>query len=99
MFAWAQKAVDLGAGELLFTSMNKDGTKSGFEIAALNTLCETVNVPIIASGGAGKIDHFIELFTETRVTAGLAASIFHFNEIDIKELKRQINANDILVRV
>jgi len=99
LFEWAKKAVSLGAGELLFTSMNKDGTKSGFEIEALNRLSEAVNVPIIASGGAGSIEHFIELFKETRVTAGLAASIFHFNEIDIAELKKEIKASDILLRI
>ena len=98
-FEWAMKSVDLGAGEILFTSMLKDGTKSGFEIEALQKLTECIKVPIIASGGAGSIDHFVELFTQTNVTAGLAASIFHFNEIEILNLKNRLKAQNILIRV
>jgi len=98
-FKWAKQAVDLGAGEILFTSMLRDGTKSGFEIGALQQLTEIVNVPVIASGGAGSVEHFIELFSSTRVTAGLAASIFHYNEIDIPFLKSQLLTQNIQVRV
>jgi len=99
LFDWVRKSVERGAGEILFTSMNKDGTKSGFEIEALIQITKLVNVPIIASGGAGKIEHFTELFTKTKVTGGLAASIFHFDEIDIIELKQQLSAQNILIRV
>ena len=99
LFDWALEAVYLGAGEILFTSMNKDGTKNGFEISALNELCQLVNVPIIASGGAGNIEHFIELFQNTKVTAGLAASIFHFGEVDIIDLKKQLKQKNILIRL
>lgn len=98
LFEWAEKVVDLGAGEILFTSMLRDGTKSGFEIEALKRMTQCVNVPIIASGGAGKVEHFVELFNETKVTAGLAASIFHYKEIEISELKRQLKKQNILVR-
>ena len=98
-FSWAQRAVDLGAGEILFTSMLKDGTKSGFEIEALDRLTQLVNVPIIASGGAGTIQHFIDLFSTTTVTAALAASIFHFNEIGIPELKNELHSQNIPIRV
>lgn len=98
LFDWAQKAESLGVGEILFTSMNKDGTKSGFEIEALKKLCNAVNLPIIASGGAGSIEHFEELFDKTNVTAGLAASIFHFNTIEIKALKNRLLAKNITIR-
>ena len=98
LFEWALRAEDLGVGEILFTSMNKDGTKSGFEIEALKQLCEIINIPLIASGGAGSIDHFIELFNKTKVSAGLAASIFHFNEVEIKALKNSISRQNILIR-
>lgn len=98
LFDWVEKAVQLGAGEILFTSMVRDGTKSGFEIDALGKIADMVNIPIIASGGAGKTEHFIELFTKTRVTGGLAASIFHFGEIDILELKQKLKNHNILLR-
>jgi cyclase len=98
LFEWAKTSVALGVGEILFTSMLKDGTKAGFEIDALNRLSDCVNVPIIASGGAGTIDHFVELFTKTKVTAGLAASIFHFNEIAIQDLKKYLKTKNILLR-
>lgn len=99
LFEWAIKGAELGVGEILFTSMNKDGTKSGFEIDALFELCGSVKIPVIASGGAGTIDHFVELFTNTNATAGLAASIFHFKEIEIQELKRQLSFKDISIRI
>ncbi|MEM9545897.1 MAG: imidazole glycerol phosphate synthase subunit HisF [Bacteroidota bacterium] len=98
-FPWAKQAVELGAGEILFTSMLKDGTKSGFEIEALKRLTEWVNVPVIASGGAGTIQHFVDLFSNTKVTAGLAASIFHYHEIGISELKKELHAQKIPIRV
>jgi len=88
----------LGAGELLVTSMDKDGTKSGFDIELYERLGELVQVPIIASGGAGTVDHFVEVFTKTKVTGALAASIFHFGEITIAELKDVLRAHHIPVR-
>ncbi|MDF1697233.1 MAG: imidazole glycerol phosphate synthase subunit HisF [Saprospiraceae bacterium] len=99
MFGWVEQVVGLGAGEILFTSMNKDGTKSGFEIEALNKMSQQIQVPIIASGGAGNIEHFVQLFQNTGVTAGLAASIFHFREVDIPELKQELQLNKISIRI
>ena len=96
--AWAKEAVSRGAGELLVTSMDKDGTKSGFDIKLYKALEEVVDVPIIASGGAGTVQHFIDVFTETGVTGALAASIFHFGEISIPDLKSQLKAAGIAVR-
>jgi len=84
---WVKEAVDRGAGELLITSMDGDGTKSGFAIDFYRKAEELVNVPIIASGGAGTVRHFEELFAQTAVTGGLAASIFHFGEIPVPKLK------------
>ena len=96
--AWAKEAVSRGAGELLVTSMDKDGTKSGFDIKLYKALEEVVDVPIIASGGAGTVQHFIDVFTETGVTGALAASIFHFGEISIPDLKARLKAAGIAVR-
>ena len=84
---WARKGVELGAGEILLTSMNADGTKEGFEIELTRLVSETVNVPVIASGGAGKLEHFTEVFNAGKADAALAASIFHFREIEIPQLK------------
>ncbi|MCB9202793.1 MAG: imidazole glycerol phosphate synthase subunit HisF [Flavobacteriales bacterium] len=97
-FDWAKQAENLGAGEILLTSMVHDGTKSGFSIDVLKRLTETVNIPVIASGGAGKKEHFLDVFTQTGVTAALAASIFHFNEIPVVELKKYLVENNIPVR-
>ncbi|MEP7039650.1 MAG: imidazole glycerol phosphate synthase subunit HisF, partial [Acidobacteriota bacterium] len=80
---WARKGVELGAGEILLTSMNADGTKEGFEIELTRLVSEAVNAPIIASGGAGKLEHFTEVFVAGKADAALAASIFHFREIEI----------------
>lgn len=98
LFSWAKETVERGAGEILFTSMNHDGTKSGFALEALKTLNETINVPIIASGGAGNIQHFTDLFNGTNVSAALAASIFHFEEVELIELKKELTKNNIVVR-
>ena len=83
LFYWAKEVENLGAGEILLTSMNTDGTKSGFAIEITKQLAELVNIPVIASGGAGTMKHFKDVFTETKATGALAASIFHFNEIEI----------------
>lgn len=95
---WAQKAEALGAGELLITSMNNDGAKDGFAIDITRQICEAVSIPVIASGGAGSANDFIELFTQTEVSAGLAASIFHFNEVSIPDLKTLLKTRNIPVR-
>ncbi len=87
---WIEEAVKRGAGELLITSMDGDGTKNGFAIDFYRQITQWVNVPIIASGGAGTVEHFETLFTETNVTGGLAASIFHYGELPIPELKQQL---------
>ena len=96
--AWAKEVVDRGAGEILLTSMDSDGTKKGFDIPITKTISEMVNVPVIASGGAGKMEHFTEVF-ENSADAALAASIFHFREIDIIDLKKYLKNNNINVRL
>lgn len=95
---WAIKGVSLGAGEILLTSMNNDGTKGGFALDITQTICKAVNVPVIASGGAGKEEDFKDLFTVTDATAGLAASIFHYNEIPIPQLKDYLRNQSIPIR-
>jgi imidazole glycerol-phosphate synthase subunit HisF len=96
---WCIKAEELGAGEILLTSMDKDGTKSGFDITFLSMLTKHVNIPVIASGGAGTMQHFLECFNSANVDACLAASLFHFGEIKIKELKNYLQQNKIHVRI
>ncbi|MCF7926717.1 MAG: imidazole glycerol phosphate synthase subunit HisF [Candidatus Izimaplasma sp.] len=96
--SWAKRGVELGAGELVINSMNFDGTKNGFDIKLLNIIAQAVNVPVIASGGAGGIAHFIELGKQTDVDGFLAASVFHYKEIQIHQLKEQLNKNNIVVR-
>ncbi len=96
---WAKQAVELGAGEILLTSMNHDGTKSGFAIDITKKVSELVNVPVIASGGAGTMEHFSEVFREGKADAALAASIFHYKEIEITELKRYLQNCNIEVRL
>ncbi len=98
LFEWAKEGVERGAGEILFTSMDNDGTKAGFAVKALDKLTETVNVPVIASGGCGSMDHFREVFKNSNVDAALAASVFHFGEIEIPELKAFLKANGVEVR-
>lgn len=95
---WAKKVEELGAGELLITSMNNDGSKDGFALDITNAISEAVSIPVIASGGAGNSQHFIDLFTKTEVSAGLAASIFHFNEVPISELKNVLKTQNIPIR-
>ena len=98
LFEWAAEAVERGAGELLFTSMDHDGTKQGFANKALKQLSETVSVPVIASGGAGTVQDFIDTFALGNADAALAASVFHFKEISIPELKSDLRNNKIPVR-
>ncbi|SHG32293.1 imidazole glycerol phosphate synthase subunit HisF [Flagellimonas flava] len=99
LFEWAQEVESRGAGEILFTSMDHDGTKNGFANAALAKLSELVNIPIIASGGAGTISHFTDTFNEGKADAALAASIFHFKEIGIGDLKTALKTEGIPVRM
>lgn len=99
LFEWAREVEERGAGEILFTSMNHDGVKEGYANDALAMLSETLNIPVIASGGAGKREHFRDVFTEGKADAALAASVFHFGEIPIPELKRYLAAEGINVRI
>ena len=96
---WAKEANDRGAGEILFTSMNHDGVKQGFANDALAQLASTLTIPVIASGGAGKIEDFRDAFTIGKADAALAASVFHFGEIKIRELKEYLNGQNIPIRL
>lgn len=98
LFSWAKEAEDRGAGEILFTSMDHDGTKQGFANEELLKMSKMLTIPIIASGGAGSMEHFVDLFKNGGADAGLAASIFHFKEIGIPDLKHYLRGNDIVVR-
>ncbi|PHI18347.1 imidazole glycerol phosphate synthase subunit HisF [Lewinellaceae bacterium SD302] len=99
LFDWVKEAQERGAGEILFTSMDHDGTKAGFALDALAKMSDLLDIPIIASGGAGKKDHFVDVFTHGKADAGLAASIFHFGEIGIGELKQHLDAANVPVRL
>lgn len=99
LFDWVKEGVKRGAGEILFTSMNNDGTKDGFANDALRRLSEEVNVPIIASGGAGTMQHFTDTFIEGKSDAALAASVFHFKEIEIVDLKNELANQGIKMRL
>ncbi len=96
---WAKEGVERGAGEILLTSMDADGTKEGFALSLTKSISSSVNVPVIASGGAGKIEHFLDIFEKGHADAALAASVFHFKEIEIKKLKNYLKANNILMRI
>jgi cyclase len=96
---WAKRAEKLGAGEILLTSMDYDGTKDGYDIALTKAISQAVDIPVIASGGAGKIGDFSEVFKKTKATAALVASIFHYREIRIKEIKQYLRMKGIEVRV
>lgn len=95
---WAMKAERLGAGEILLTSMDCDGTKDGYDVELTRTISEHVSIPVIASGGAGKLEHFRDVLRDGKADAVLAASLFHFNEIQISELKQYLSAEGICVR-
>ncbi|MBL7892007.1 MAG: imidazole glycerol phosphate synthase subunit HisF [Bacteroidia bacterium] len=95
---WAKEAVRRGAGEILLTSMNNDGTKNGFALDITRKVSEAVSVPVIASGGAGSMQHFVDVFREGKADAALAASIFHYKEIEINELKIFLKKNNIQIR-
>ena len=97
---WIKKGVALGAGEVVVNSIDTDGVKAGFDLEMLQAVCDVVNVPVIASGGAGSMAHFVELFKAIPdIDAGLAASVFHFGQIAIPDLKQELRNNDIIVRL
>lgn len=99
LFEWAKEVEQRGAGEILFTSMDNDGTKDGFANKALARLSKEINIPIIASGGAGSMQHFVDTFQVGKADAALAASVFHFGEIEILDLKKELQNNNIEVRL
>lgn len=96
---WARKAEQLGAGEILLTSMDADGTKQGFDIGMLNTVSEAVNIPIIASGGGGSLDDFVDVFKKSSADAALAASVFHYGELTVGDVKERLKLENIPVRL
>ncbi len=96
---WAKKVYELGAGEILLTSMDTDGTKQGFDTELLNAVTAVVDIPVIASGGCGKLEHFSQLFKETSADAALAASLFHYKELTVSQVKEHLKENDITVRM
>ncbi len=96
---WIKEAEQRGAGEILLTSMDHDGTKNGFDIEFLKTINSAISIPVIASGGAGKTEHFTAVFKESNIDAALAASVFHFGEIMIPDLKRELQNNGVAVRL
>ena len=95
---WAKKVENLGAGEILLTSMDRDGTKEGYDIQLTRAITNAVNLPVIASGGAGEMKHFLEVIKEADADAVLAASLFHYREITIKDLKDYLKENNIPIR-
>ena len=95
---WITKAVSLGAGEILLTSMDADGTKDGYDIALTRAVSEAVNVPVIASGGAGKLEHFYDVLTEGKADAVLAASVFHYGEFTVRQVKEYLKSRGVEVR-
>ena len=96
---WAKEVEERGAGEILLTSMDHDGTKNGFAIELTGTLTKSLNIPVIASGGAGNMEHFVDIFENNDADAALAASIFHFKEIGIPSLKDYLKKNNVAVRI
>ncbi len=95
---WAQQVYKLGAGEILLTSMDADGTKNGFDLPMLNAVCEQVGIPVIASGGCGCLEHFSQVFLQTKADAALAASLFHYRELTVGQVKAHLRENQIPVR-
>jgi cyclase len=95
---WCQKIAKLGAGEILLTSMNNDGTKAGFALEITDQIAQLVSIPVIASGGAGSIEDFRTLFSKTTASAGLAASIFHYCEVNVQILKNELKLSQIPIR-
>ena len=96
---WAKKVEELGAGEILLTSMDCDGTKAGYDLELTRAVAESVSIPVIASGGAGKLEHFKEALTEGRADAALAASLFHYKELEIRQVKEYLRSEGVSVRL
>ena len=96
---WAMKAEKMGAGEILLTSMDGDGTKAGYDIELTRAISQSVGIPVIASGGAGKLEHFYEALTEGGAEAALAASLFHYKELEIREVKEYLRNRGVSVRL
>lgn len=96
---WAMKAESLGAGEILLTSMDCDGTKAGYDLELTRTIAENVSIPVIASGGAGTMDHFYDALTEGKADAALAASLFHYKELEIRQVKEYLRERGVSVRL
>lgn len=96
---WAKKVEELGAGEILLTSMDCDGTKSGYDLELTRTVSESVSIPVIASGGAGTLEHFYDAFTEGKADAALVASLFHFKELEVKQVKEYLRDKGVSVRI
>ena len=96
---WAQKVESLGAGEILLTSMDSDGTKAGYDLELTRKIAESGSIPVIASGGAGKLEHFKEALTEGKADAALAASLFHYKELEIREVKEYLRKEGVSVRL
>ena len=96
---WAMKVDKMGAGEILLTSMDCDGTKAGYDLELTRAIADSVSIPVIASGGAGKLEHFREALTEGGADAALAASLFHYKELEIKEVKEYLRENGVSVRL
>ena len=96
---WAKKAEELGAGEILLTSMDTDGVKGGFDLDMLNAVCSAVKIPVIASGGCGALEHFTDVFEKTGAAAALAASLFHYKELTVGQVKTELKKHDIPVRI
>ena len=99
LYSWAKEVQNLGAGEILFTSMDHDGTRSGYAVQAYSLLAEELTIPVIASGGAGSVSDIEEVLTAGRADAALAASIFHYGEISIPDLKRTLRSHGVNVRI
>ena len=98
LIEWVRKVQELGAGEICLNSIDADGTKEGFDIEMLKAVCEAVSIPVIASGGAGKLEDFPEVFEKTGASAALAASLFHFKELTVEEIKEHLREKNIPVR-
>ena len=97
--AWARRVEELGAGEILLTSIDADGTQAGYDLALTRAVCEAVNIPVIASGGAGRLEHFYDVFTKTGADAALAASVFHYGTYPIPVVKRYLREQGVVVRL
>ena len=95
---WSQEVEKLGAGEILLTSIDRDGTEDGFDVELTKEIVDKVNIPVIASGGCGSMEHFVDVFNKTNVDAALAASVFHYNQFNVEALKRFLKENGVLVR-